>query len=79
MDRPSNKLGGFLVPSPQLVQYSRDMEFDLDELETRALFCIEATIPGPQLRELIRLAKLGAAIEDEGPTLYAVKEHPTTH
>ena len=60
-------------------QYYRKMEFDLDDLEARALFCVEATIPGPELRELIRLAKIGAAIEGEGPTLYSVKEHPTTH
>ena len=74
-----SKLGWFLVLSPMLVQYIAPMELDLDELEARALFCEEATIPGPQLRELIRLAKLGAATEDEGPTLYPVKEHPMTH
>ncbi len=55
------------------------MDFDLDELEAHALLCTEATIQGPQLRELIRLAKIGAAMEDEGLTLYSVKEHPTIH
>ncbi len=37
---------------------------DLDEMEAQAALCEEATIPGEQLRELIRLAKLGQARED---------------
>jgi hypothetical protein len=77
--RPTQQLGWFLVPFPMPYQYYQEMEFDLDDLEARALFCVEATIPGPELRELIRLAKIGAAIEGEGPPLYSVKEHPTTH
>jgi hypothetical protein len=55
------------------------MDFDLDELEAGALLCTEATIAGPQLRELIRLARIGAAMEDEGLTLYPVSGHPTIH
>jgi hypothetical protein len=64
---------------PTLVQYSDGMEFDFDELEARALLCAEATIAGPQLRELLRLAKLGAAMENEGLSLYSFNEFPTFH
>ena len=37
---------------------------DLDQMEAGADLCEEATIPGDQLRELIRLAKLGQAMEE---------------
>ncbi len=55
------------------------MDLDLEELEARVLFCVEATIAGPLLRELIRLAKIGAAVDDEGLTLDSVNEHRTIH
>ena len=45
------------------------VELDLDDLEAGAALCAEATIPGEQLRELIRLAKVGHALEQQsGPT-----------
>ena len=37
---------------------------DLDEMEGGLRLCEEATIPVDQLRELIRLAKLGQAMEE---------------
>ena len=37
---------------------------DLDEMEAQAALCEEATIPGEQLRELIRLAKVTQAMEE---------------
>jgi hypothetical protein len=41
------------------------INLDLDEWEARAALCEEATIPGELLQELIRLAKLGRALEKQ--------------
>ncbi|MGC3975450.1 MAG: hypothetical protein QM771_13875 [Nitrospira sp.] len=37
---------------------------DLDEMETQAASCKEVTLSSDQLRQLIRLAKLGQAREE---------------
>jgi hypothetical protein len=42
------------------------MDFGLDELEAGALLCTEATIAGPQLRELIRWRKLARLLSMKG-------------
>ena len=39
-------------------------KLDLDEMEAQATLCEEATIPSEKLCELIRLAKLGQAMEE---------------
>lgn len=38
---------------------------NLDQMEARAALCLEATIPGDQLRELIRLARIGQEVENQ--------------